>query len=78
MKRVALLDRPRSKFDLVGEFFGRVGPDFGEGWVVMRGGGELVDGHTGLHGHDDFVDEFAAMGADATAAEDFAVFGVGQ
>src|SRR5512140_2743004 len=46
--------------------------------MVVGHGGEFVDGHVFVHGGDDFVDELAAEGADATAADDLAGLGVGQ
>ncbi len=65
-------------WDLVGEFFGGVGPDFGEGGVVVGDAGEGGGGGAEVHGNDDFVDEFGGFRADAEGAEDFAGFGVGE
>ena len=46
--------------------------------MVVRHGGEFVDGHALLHGDDDFVDQFTAGRTDTSAAEDFPGFRIGD
>ena len=74
----SLLPLTHSLFDLGGQLFGRVSPDFSESGMIVRHGGELVDCHSEMHGGDDFMDQFATQRACTTSAYDLAVDWVGQ
>jgi len=63
--------RIRYDANLIGQFFRRVGPDLGEGGVVMRCGGELVNRHATAHRNNHLVDQFSPHRSGATPAQDF-------
>src|SRR5690349_23900 len=60
------------------QFLGRVGPYLCERGVVMRHCGEFMNCHAFRHRRRNFVNQFAAQGANATAAEDLAGLRIGQ
>ena len=57
--------------NLCGQFFRGIGPDFRQRRMVMRHHGQFVNRHAFGHRRNDFMNEFAAHGTNARAAEDF-------
>jgi hypothetical protein len=51
-----LRGRCRNRSELRRQFLGGIGPDFREGRVVMRHGGQRLHGHAMVHRGDDFMD----------------------
>src|SRR5688572_402824 len=54
------------------EFLRGIGPDLTEGWVIMRGLGELSGGGSEAHGHDNFMNQIGGVRSDHCASENLA------